>query len=364
MSAPALHLVIDARPRGPSGPLATEMVLGRTLLGRLLELALQVAPADQPIAVHAREDEHELLRGLVGEAAPGRAVLVTGPPQMGAAVLRTDRLYDAQRFRWAVRRGRNLETAAIWRLDRGRSLATAEEELKRRLTYQPLGRFWAFALAERLAEALEPTSVRPNTVTLAAAALMLTAAALVAFAGAGKVPAGLAALALALALVLDTADGRLARLQGTSSAFGRWLDQVLDELADLALHAAIAWSAFASSRQPYWLVLGMLYASGKYLFIIQSLAGEQLEEAWNRGTAALAEPETCRARRTRPARFGPRIVALLKGLVRLAGHADVRWHLWIVLAALGRLDLALAAYAIYFPLRTLAGGLRKGAAHA
>ena len=53
MSSPALHLVIDARPRGPSGPLATELVLGRTLLGRLLDQALLVAPADQPIAVHA-----------------------------------------------------------------------------------------------------------------------------------------------------------------------------------------------------------------------------------------------------------------------------------------------------------------------
>ena len=185
MSSPALHLVIDARPRGPAGPLATEIVLGRPLLARLLEQALLVAPPDRPIAVHAREEEHALLRGLVGEAAPGRAVLVTGPPQVGAAILRTDRLYDIQRLRWAVRRGRNLETAVIWRLDRGRSLATAEEELKRRLTYQPLGRFWAFGLAERLAEALEPTSVRPNALTLAAAALMLSAAVLVAIRGLG-----------------------------------------------------------------------------------------------------------------------------------------------------------------------------------
>ena len=52
------------------------------------------------------------------------------------------------------------------------------------------------------------------------------------------------------------------------------------------------------------------------------------------------------------------------GLPRLAGHADVRWHLWIVLAAVGRLDLALVVYAVYFPLRTLAGGLRKGVAYA
>jgi phosphatidylglycerophosphate synthase len=362
MSSPTLHLVIDARPRGPFGPLATEIVLGRTLLGRLLEQALLVAPPDQPIAVHAREEEHGLLRAVVGEAAPGRAVLATGPPQAGAAILRTDRLYDIHRLRWAVRRGRNLETAVIWRLDRGRPLSSAAEELKRRLTYQPLGRFWAFGLAERLAEALEPTSVRPNTLTLAAAALMLSAAALLAFAGSGWLPATLVSLALALALVLDTADGRLARLQGTTSAFGRWLDQVLDELSDLGLHAAIAWSVFKSSGQPAWLLLGMLYVSGKYMYMVQSLAGEELEAASDPERAALDGPVT--SLNPRRSEFGIGCLRIVRRLAALAGHADIRWHLWIVLAALGRLDVALAVYAIYFPLRSLAGGLRKGVVYA
>ena len=35
--------------------------------------------------------------------------------------------------------------------------------------------------------------------------------------------------------------------KGRARKFGRWLDQVLDELADLAIHAGIAWAAF---RQP------------------------------------------------------------------------------------------------------------------
>jgi hypothetical protein len=48
----------------------------------------------------------------------------------------------------------------------------------------------------------------------------------------------------------------------------------------------------------------------------------------------------------------------------LAGHADVRWHLWIVLAMLGRLDLALVAYALYFPIRAIAGAARKAGRHA
>ena len=240
----------------------------------------------------------------------------------------------------------------LWRLDRPEALFTADEELTRRLTYQPIGKYWAFPLAERLAEFLRPSPVRPNTVTLTAAALMLAAAGLIAAGFAGWSGRAAVATAMALALVLDTADGRLARLQGTSSAFGRWLDQFLDEMADLALHAAIAWSAFSREGRPGWLLLGIVYASGKYLFLVQSTLGDELERRSSlRGSDQPAQ------------RVGRRPHGIA-AIVHLIGHADVRWHLWIVLAAIGRLDLALAAYAVYFPVRTLAGAVRKGVRYA
>ena len=110
---------------------------------------------------------------------------------------------------------------------------------------------------------------------------MLSAAASIAVGPSGWIGRVRSPSSLALALVLDTADGRLARLQGTSSAFGRWLDQVLDELADMALHAAIAWAAFSRDGRPIWLLLGIVYASGKYLFLIQSLLGDELERTEN-----------------------------------------------------------------------------------
>jgi hypothetical protein len=51
-------------------------------------------------------------------------------------------------------------------------------------------------------------------------------------------------------------------------------------------------------------------------------------------------------------------------LLRLIGHADVRWHLWIGLALLGRLEIALLFYAFYFALRATGGVLRKAVRHA
>jgi phosphatidylglycerophosphate synthase len=153
---------------------------------------------------------------------------------------------------------------------------------------------------------------------------------------------------MAIALVLDTADGHLARLQGTASEFGRWLDSNLDELGDMALHAAIAWAAYSRDGQPAWLGVGMLYAMGKYLFVVGASSGEALE-----GSSARSDLPALRTRAGR-----------LRTMALVAGHADVRWHLWIVLAAVGRLDVALVAYALYYPARAIAGAVRKAAFYA
>jgi hypothetical protein len=350
MPRPTRHLAIDARPRGPGGPLAGELVLGRPVLVHLLDQALALAAEGEPVVIHARPEEHTRLRELVADRPAARVVLAPGPPSEGAAILRTDRLYDPARLRRAVRGGREPESAAIWRLDRPRGLDGAEAELIRRQTYQPLGRYWSLAPARALARLLCPTPVRPNALTLASGGLVLAAAAVVAFAPA---PAGVAAraaaaTALALALVLDTADGHLARLQGTASEFGRWLDALLDEAGDMALHAAIAWSAFRRDHAPAWLALGMLYGMGKYVFMVGNAN-------WREGPPGRG-PEGSAPAVVGPA-SGPR--AWFRGL----GHADVRWHLWIVLAALGRLDAALVAYAVYYPARALAGAFRKAARH-
>jgi phosphatidylglycerophosphate synthase len=344
MIRPRPHLVIDARPRGPRGPLAGERVLGRPVLDHLLDLA--GAFEDGPIAVHARLDEHEWLRSAVEHPARGRWRMVTGPPPEDAAILRSDRLYDATRLRRAIDRGRDPESAVIWRLDRPQGLDGAGDELIRRRSYQPIGRFWALGPARWLAERLAPTTIRPNAVTIASGTLVLAASALVATGGTSWASRGLASASLAMGLVLDTADGHLARLQGTTSEFGRWLDANLDELGDMALHASIAWAAFARDARPAWLLAGMIYATGKYLFLVGSTTGATLEAP--SGSLPVV----------------PQAPGRLRSLALLVGHADVRWHLWIVLAALGRLDLALLAYALYFPIRAIAGAARKASRHA
>ena len=144
MSARAVHLVIDARPRGPHGLLAAEVVLGKSVLNHLLDLAVEHVPPGKAVVVHARGDEHDRLRELALGSSTEAVVFVNGPPRADAAILRTDRLYDPARLRRGLRRGRSPESAVVWRLDRPESLSTADQELTRRLTisrWASTGRF-------------------------------------------------------------------------------------------------------------------------------------------------------------------------------------------------------------------------------
>jgi hypothetical protein len=345
MSRTSPTLVIDARPRGPSGPLAGERVLGRSMIEHLVDLASNVGPGEGPVAIHARHDEHERLKVLLAARPSSRYRLTPGPPPEDALILRVDRYYDESRLRRALRRGHDPESAVVWRIDRPQALAGLEDEVKRRREYQPLGRFWAARPAMALARAMAPTSIRPNEVTLASASLMIAGAGLVALGQTTLTARVLPAAAFALALVLDTADGHLARLQGTASEFGRWLDSNLDELGDMALHVAIAWSAYARSGHASWLILGMIYAMAKYLFVF--------------GATTWPAPRTSRDLPISQGRPG-----LVRRFAHLIGHADIRWHLWIVLAAVGRLDAALVVYAAYFVARAAGGAIRKAGSHA
>jgi phosphatidylglycerophosphate synthase len=344
MPRPSHRLIIDARPRGSDGPLAGELVLGRPILAHLFELAAQIELG--PVTIHARADEQMQLRSLIPAEAQGKSFFVTGPPPEGSAVLRTDRLYELKRLRRALRRGRDPESAAVWRLDSPIALVSAGDELIRRQSYQPLGRYWALAPARAIAHWLSPTRVTPNMVTLSSFACVLGASAAIANGGGLWSMRATSAVALALALVLDTADGHLARLQGTASEFGRWLDSTLDEVGDMCLHAAVAWAFFLRYSHPGWLLLGVLYASGKYLFFVTMQTAERPPDS---APSTYPGPERSFASRFR-------------AVVRNVGHADVRWHLWIMLAALGRLDLELIAFSAYYPMRALAVGVRKAVA--
>jgi phosphatidylglycerophosphate synthase len=116
------------------------------------------------------------------------------------------------------------------------SLAQAQKSNKgapaySRLVNRPLGRV--------LAAAANTLGMSPNHVTLVSATCTFSALAVLMLTRSTPLVALLVASLLVLGYALDAADGQLARLQGSSSPAGEWLDHVVDACKGPALHIAV-----------------------------------------------------------------------------------------------------------------------------
>jgi phosphatidylglycerophosphate synthase len=210
----------------------------------------------------------------------------------------------------------------------------------------PISRWYLRPAAGWFASALVGTPVRPNWLSFGG---LLASAAAGAWLVCRPDCAPSAALLVLVAWFFDRADGQLARLQGTASRLGAWLDANLDEFEDLGLHVAVAaavgWQYAAS--WPWALLVAFLV--GKYLFMY-GLAAEEASSPGRRSS----EPEPDRRSR-------------LAALYHLPANADVRVHLLAGAMACGGLAAELAFVAVYYNFRWLAryalvarrlGGLR------
>ena len=96
---------------------------------------------------------------------------------------------------------------------------------------RPLARF---AAARAAANGITPNGVTAASATLSAAGLAVLVLA---------PPAALTGMAVAVLLaagyVLDSADGQVARLSGTGSPAGEWLDHVVDSVRTPAVHLSV-----------------------------------------------------------------------------------------------------------------------------
>ena len=116
------------------------------------------------------------------------------------------------------------------------SKAPAVEEWADRRFFRPAG--W------RIARALAPTRVTPDAVTFASLVVGLVAGHLFWYANAWINAAGV--LLFVASDVLDSADGQLARLRGTSTRTGRILDGVSDSLRFLNLYVTLGARLFVA----------------------------------------------------------------------------------------------------------------------
>jgi CDP-alcohol phosphatidyltransferase len=115
-------------------------------------------------------------------------------------------------------------------------------------TCDPPNRFYRYPAARALLPILGRIPwLTPNHVTYTHIAFGLTAAALVAFTE-GRGWLVLAFVLCEVRMILDCFDGVLARARGTSSPFGRALDEIADTIAFITLALAMTWRLSLGTR--------------------------------------------------------------------------------------------------------------------
>jgi phosphatidylglycerophosphate synthase len=94
-------------------------------------------------------------------------------------------------------------------------------------------------LGRAIAAVAAPSRVTPDHLTAASFAAFLAGVGLLVAVEPGPVMAVGAMLLLQLGFALDSADGQLARLRGTGSPAGEWLDHVVDAGRHMVLHLGV-----------------------------------------------------------------------------------------------------------------------------
>ncbi|PKI90836.1 CDP-alcohol phosphatidyltransferase [Actinomycetales bacterium SN12] len=91
----------------------------------------------------------------------------------------------------------------------------------------------------------------------------------------------LGAVLLAIGYALDSADGQLARLQGSSSLRGEWLDHTLDAIRLPAVHLALATAMLLRGETVMAIVAALFSIMASAAFLSQNLGGLLRDQSRN-----------------------------------------------------------------------------------
>ncbi|GAA2509652.1 CDP-alcohol phosphatidyltransferase family protein [Pilimelia columellifera] len=136
------------------------------------------------------------------------------------------------------------------------------DEIRSR-TYKARDAWWTVILVDPVASRLVQWAapyrwITPNLLTGVALLLGLASAACFATAESAWLIVG--GLLFHLSFVVDCMDGKVARLNGTGSFFGVWLDFIVDEIRIIIAAAALMGGQFAATGNPLylWAAFGIL----------------------------------------------------------------------------------------------------------
>ncbi len=153
-------------------------------------------------------------------------------------------------------------------------------------------RFVNRRLGRYLAAAAYARGMTPNQVTFLSAVCTFSAILLLALHAPAAWTAVVIAVLLALGYALDSADGQLARLTGTGSMAGEWLDHVVDAVKIATLHVAVLlcwWQHYNVGDA--WLLVPLLFQSVVTVQFFAMILTDQLRRGRRRNHGTLLQGE-------------------------------------------------------------------------
>jgi hypothetical protein len=193
-------------------------------------------------------------------------------------------------------------------------------------TYKERDSWWTVLLVDPLAGRLTRRvaahrAITPNLITITAFLIGLVAATCFVLGGVQENRWWLVAGAVAyhLSFTLDCIDGKVARLNGTGSLFGAWLDYIFDRLRILVCTIALMGGQYAATGEVRYVVLGGVvvfldmfrYLNSLEIFQVNTELRIRLEEA--EAAAGLTNPTDPTNPDEAPARRGNRSMLALGG---------------------------------------------------
>jgi hypothetical protein len=159
-------------------------------------------------------------------------------------------------------------------------------------------------IALRLTRLVAPIKgLTPNRITLIAFAFGMLAAVCFTQAGHGWLIAG--AVLYYIGFLWDCVDGKIARLHGTGTIFGMWLDYILDQVRIIICVACLFGAQYLATRNAWYLVVGagvltldlFHYVNSQEIFQINTEMRTRLNDARTRAGAEVREnPEEANKR--------------------------------------------------------------------
>src|SRR6478609_8389665 len=155
-----------------------------------------------------------------------------------------------------------------------------------RETYKPRDAWWTVFLVDPYTSHLvrftaNRTRITPNQLSVTAL--------LLGFVAADTWSLIVGALVFHLAFVLDCMDGKIARLKGTGSVLGGWLDYIFDRIRVFVCALALFGGQFRESDRPYWLVLAAVVIFLDMLRYMNALQIQKVVHSMNLRILAVCE---------------------------------------------------------------------------